>query len=142
MNASTHIHNKMANQLYKKVGRKYVPTSDPFAYEGLREGWWLVKVTPGCTSIRQAVQPHKAELEAAAKDKEDVIMDIIRKSTEAKPKEGIPLSEEARADWNALVAKHGKELSVIYYPSHQEVATRIMDKILGRQVYANNNSKY
>jgi hypothetical protein len=122
----------MANQLYKKVGRKYVPTSDPFAYEGLREGWWLVKVSSGCTSIRQALFPYKAELEAAAKDKEDAIMDIIREATEAKPKEGVPLSAEARADWNALVAKHGKEFSVIYYPSHQEVATKIIDKILGR----------
>jgi hypothetical protein len=142
MNASTRIYEKMANQLYKKVGRKYVPTSDPFAYEGLREGWWLVKVSSGCTSIRQALFPYKAELEAAAKDKEDAIMDIIREATEAKPKEGIPLSEEARADWTAFIAKHGKEFSVIYYPSHQEVATKIMDKILGRQVYANNNTKY
>ena len=132
MNASTRIYERMSNQLYKKVGRKYVPASDAYAYDGLREGWWLVKVSPGCTSIRQNLYPHKAEIEAAAKDKEEDIMEIIREASEAKPKEGVRLSEEARADWNALIDKHGKEFSVIYYPSHQDVATKIMDKLLGR----------
>ena len=131
MNASTRIYEKMANQLYKKVGRKYVPASDAHAYDGLREGWWLVKVSPGCTSIRQSLYPYKAELEAAAKDKEEDIMNIIREATKATPKEGVPLSEEARADWSAFIAKHGKEFSVIYYPSHNDVATKIMDKLLG-----------
>jgi hypothetical protein len=132
MNACKRIYEKMSNQLYKKVGRKYVPVSDAYAYDGLREGWWLVKVSPGCTSIRQSLYPHTAEIEAAAKDKEEDIMNIIREASEAKPKEGVRLSEEAHADWNALVAKHGEEFSVMYYPSHQDVATKIMDKLLGR----------
>jgi hypothetical protein len=46
MNAQTRIYEKMNQIRYKKVGRKYVQDNDPFALDGLREGWWLVKVAP------------------------------------------------------------------------------------------------
>ena len=69
MNAETRIYEKMNDQLYKKVGNRYVSYNDPYAYEGLREGWWLVKVQPGSTSIRQCLRPARAELQAALRDK-------------------------------------------------------------------------
>jgi hypothetical protein len=116
--------------LYKKVGKKYVPVNDPYAYEGLREGWWLVKVAEGSTTIRSIVYPSKAEIIAAAKDKEDQLVKIIRESSEAKPNEGVPLSEQCRKDWQWLIGKHGKELSVIYYPSFQENAEKIVNALL------------
>lgn len=123
---------RIANEtvLYKKVGKKYVQASDPWAYTGLREGWWLVKVSPGCTSIRSAVYPAKAEILAAAKDKEDQLVDIILKASQAKPKEGVPISEEARKDWEWFISKHGKEFNTIYYPSFQENAEKIVDALL------------
>jgi hypothetical protein len=130
MNASTRIYEKMNQQLYKKIGRKYVPVNDPYALDGLREGWWLVKVAPCSTSIRQCVYPHKAELQAAAKDKEDQLINIIRAASEAKPKEGVALSEQAHADWKAFVAKHGDEFSTMYYPSFQENAEKIVEALL------------
>ena len=116
--------------LYKKVGKKYVQASDPWAYTGLREGWWLVKVEAGFTSIRSAVYPAKAEILAAAKDKQDELVDIILKASEAKPKEGVPMSEQARKDWEWFISKHGKEFSTIYYPSFQENAEKIVDALL------------
>ena len=123
---------RIANEtiLYKKVGKKYVQASDPWAYTGLREGWWLVKVSSGCTSVRSAVYPAKAEILAAAKEKEDELVDIIRKVSEAKPKEGVPISEEARKDWQWFISKHGKEFNTIYYPSFQENAEKIVDALL------------
>lgn len=118
------------NQIrYKKVGRKYVQDNDPFAYEGLREGWWLVKVAPGSTSIRQQLRPHKAEITAAAREKEEELMDIIREASEARPAQN-PISPEALADWKAFVAKHGKEFSSLEYPSIQENAQRIIEALL------------
>lgn len=33
------IYDKMNQQLYRKVGRKYVAETDPYALDGLREGW-------------------------------------------------------------------------------------------------------
>jgi hypothetical protein len=123
---------RIANEtiLYKKVGKKYVQASDPWAYTGLREGWWLVKVSSGCTSIRSAVYPAKAEILAAAKEKEDELVDIIRKVSEAKPKEGVPMSEQACKDWEWFMSKHGKEFNTIYYPSFQENAEKIVDALL------------
>ena len=129
MNASMRIYDKMNQQLYKKVGRKYVPISDPYALDGLREGWWLVKVSPGSTSIRQQVYPAKAEISAAAKDKEDELLQIIREASEAKPAK-IPVSPEARADWQAFITKHGDEFTSLQFPSMQENAEKIIEALL------------
>jgi hypothetical protein len=96
----------------------------------LREGWWLIKVSPGCTSIRQQVFPSKAEIDAAIRDKEDVLIDIIRECCEAKPKEGVPLSEQALSDWRRFIAKHGEEFNMLHYPSLQECAEKIIKKII------------
>lgn len=131
MNSITRIAHK--TQLYKKVGKKYVEHNDPWAIEGLGDGWWLVKVAPGSKTIRSIVYPHNAEIIAAAKDKEDELVVIIREASEAKPKEGVPLSEECRKDWQALMEKHGKELSTIYFPSFQENAEKIVKALIGEK---------
>jgi len=129
MNAQQRIYNRMNEVFYKKVGRKYVQINDPYALDGLREGWWLVKVAAGSTSIRQAVYPHKAEIQAAAKDKEDKLVEIIRKASEARPQSN-PLTPEALADWQAFIAKHGKQFSLLEYPSIQENAEKIIEALL------------
>jgi hypothetical protein len=129
MNASMKIYDKMNQIRYKKVGRKYVQDNDPCAYDGLREGWWLVKVAPGSTSIRQQVYPSRAEISAAAKDKEDELVKIIREASEAKPVK-IPISPEALADWQAFIAKHGDEFTSLQFPSFQENAERIVEALL------------
>lgn len=130
MNAETRINLKQDQIRYKKVGRKYVQCNDPYAYDGLREGWWLVKVAPGSTSIRQVVYPHTAELQAAIKDKEDKLVNIIRECTEARPKEGLPLSDQAKKDWLHFIDKHGKEFNMLYYPSFQESAEKIIAALM------------
>jgi len=129
MNAQTRIYDKMSQIRYKKVGRKYVQENDPWAYEGLQEGWWLVKVAPGSTSIRQQVYPNKSEISAAARDKEDQLVDIIRKASEARPQQR-PLTPEALADWQAFIAKHGEQFTTLEYPSIQENAEKIIEALL------------
>ena len=129
MSAYTNIDYKMNEIRYKKVGRKYVQDNDPWAYTGLREGWWLVRVAAGSTSIRQQVHPHKAEITSAAREKEDQLMDIIRTASEARPSQN-PISPEALADWKAFIAKHGKEFSSLEYPSIQENAEKIIEALL------------
>jgi hypothetical protein len=129
MNSLNRIAHK--TQLYKKVGKKYIEHNDPWAIDGLEDGWWLVRVAPGSKTIRSIVYPHNAEIIAAAKDKEDELVAIIREASEAKPKEGVPLSEECRQDWKALMEKHGKELSTIYFPSFQENAEKIVKALIG-----------
>jgi len=128
MNALARISHK--TQLYKKVGKKYIEHNDPWALDGLQDGWWLIKVAPGSKTIRSIVCPHKAEILAAAKDKQDEVMDIIREASEAKPKEGVPMSEQARKDWQWFIDKHGKEFSTIYFPSFHENAEKIVEALL------------
>ena len=130
MKAIDRAYTKQNNTLFRKKGNKYVPVNDPWAYDGLREGWWLVKVQPGSTTIRSAVYPAQAELLAAAKDKEDEIIKIIREASEAKPKEGVPMSEQAFKDWQWFIDKHGKEFSTIHFPSFQENAEKIVEALL------------
>jgi hypothetical protein len=120
---------KQNNQLYKRVGRKYVQVNDVWAYDGLREGWWLVKVAAGSTSIRQQVYPNRAEITAAAKDKEDQLVDIIRTASEARPSQN-PISPEALADWKVFIGRHGKEFNSLEYPSIQENAEKIIKALL------------
>ena len=125
MTALERINYNKAEVLYKKIGRKYVTVNDPSVLNGLRDGFWLVKVAPGSTSIRQQVYPYKAEITAAVRDKEDQLVDIIRKASEARPSQN-PLTPEALADWQAFIAKHGKEFSSLEYPSIQENAEKIV----------------
>jgi hypothetical protein len=129
MNAKERIEHKEAQTIYKKVGRKYVPVSDIHAYDGLRAGWWLVKVSDGCTSIRAAIYPAKAELQAAIKDKEDEIIEVIRKASEARPQRR-PISEQAQKDWKWFIARNGEEFNTLEYPSIQENAEKIIEKLL------------
>jgi hypothetical protein len=129
MNAETRAYEKMNQIRYKKTGKQYVQDNDPWAYEGLREGWWLVKVAPGSTSIRQAVYPAKAEIMAAARDKEEQLVDIILKASEARPR-GLLLSEQAKADWDWFISRNGKEFNTLEYPSAQENAELIIAALL------------
>lgn len=130
MNAKERIDLKEDRARYKKVGKKYVQCNDYDAYEGLEDGWWLVKVQPYCKTMRACVYPDNAEILTATKDAEDRIVEIIRKAGEARPKEGVPLSEQAAADWKYFVQKHGAEFNMLYYPSLQENAEKILAAIL------------
>ena len=129
MNAVDRIAFKESQARYKKVGRKYILCNDYDAYEGLRDGWWLVKVAPSVKTMRAMVYPAKAELTAAIREKEDQIMDAIRKASEARPR-SIPLSEQAKKDWEWFIARNGKEFSTLEYPSMQENAENILKILL------------
>lgn len=131
MKALERIAHKENSTLYRKEGRKYVQVNDPYAYEGLREGWWLVQVRTGCTSIRSVVFPNRIEVEAAVKEKEDKIQEILLEATQVRPK-NRPVSPELKKDWDALIAKHGNELSMFEYDSIAEMSEKIIKKLLER----------
>jgi hypothetical protein len=132
MNAATRIAYNQDRIRYKKVGNKYVQCNDYDAYEGLADGWWLVKVEPYSKTIRACVHPHRAEVQAAAIDKQEQLIKIIDKAAQFRPKEGIPLSEQARIDWEFFISKHGKEFSILYGPSYHDCAKEIVETLLAR----------
>jgi hypothetical protein len=129
MNAQQRIAQVESDILYRKVGKRYIPVNDPNAYYGLEEGYWLVKVAPGCTSIRQCVYPDRAEIQAAMHKKADSIMDIIRKAGEARPTK-IKLTKSEQKDWETFIAKHGKSFNMLAYPSLHDVAEQIVEELL------------
>lgn len=130
MKAKDRIKVRGEQVLYRKVGKKFIPVNDPYAYNGLKNGWWLIKVTDGCTSIREAVYPDNAELEAAARDKEDELVEIIRKATQARPGQ-IFLSKEEKRDWDKFIKKYGDSFNNLYYPSFSDSAAQIIKTLKG-----------
>lgn len=129
MNANTRIAQVESNILYRKQGKRYIQVTDDNSYFGLQEGYWLVKIAPGCTSIRQCVYPDKAEIQAAAHNKQDKLLDIIREAGEARPQK-IKLTKEEHKDWQAFIKKHGDSFSILCYPSLQEVTEKIINELL------------
>lgn len=125
---------KEDQRVYRKVGKKFVPVNDPYAYDGLREGFWLIKIDKGCTSIRQQIYPDKAPLTAAARLIEDKLVDIIRKASEARPQKN-PLTLEEKKDWDKFINKHGESFNTLAYPSFQENAEKIIMAIVDEQGY-------
>jgi hypothetical protein len=125
---------KEDQRLYRKVGKKFVPANDPYSYDGLREGFWLIHITQGCTSIRQQIYPDKSRLTAAARLVEDKIIDIIRKVSEARPAK-TALTHEQKKDWEKFIKKHGESFSTLSYPSIQENAEKIIMAIVDEQGY-------
>jgi hypothetical protein len=134
MKAYQQILNKSDRDRYRKVGNRYVLCNDFDAYEGLEKGFWLVQVREGYTSIKRMVYPANAEIAAAAKLKEEKLLDVIREASEARPSK-LPISPEALADWNAFIAKHGQEFSMLQYPSWQENAEKIIKILLDKESY-------
>ena len=128
--ASTRAAIKEDQRLYRKVGKKFVPINDPYAYDGLRNGFWLIQVKDGCTSIRQEVYPDNACIHAAARLMEKELVDIVRKACEARPSK-TPLSPEEKKDWEKFIKKHGESFNTLHYPSFQENAEKIVKTLLG-----------
>ncbi len=123
---------KEDQRLYRKVGKKFVPDNDPYAYEGLRNGFWLIQVKDGSTAIRQEIYPDKAHISAAARVMEDKLVEIIRKAGEARPTK-TPLTQEQKKDWDKFIKKHGEAFHTLHYPSFQENAEKIVAALLGKE---------
>lgn len=121
---------KEDQRLYRKVGKKFVPANDPYAYDGLRNGFWLIQVKDGSTSIRQEIYPDKAPLHAAARLMEDKLIQIICGACEARPNK-TELSPEEKKDWEVFIKKHGHSFNTLSYPSIQESAEKIIKILLG-----------
>lgn len=115
-------------RVYRKQGKRYVAVDDPYACTGLTPGWWLVKVTEGCTSMRMTLRPDRAEIDAAFKDAVDVVQKIIADALMARPTK-TKLTEEQAADWNALAAKHGDCFRMLEYKSIKEIAEQVVEQV-------------
>lgn len=126
--AATHIAHKRAQTLYARKGSRYVQVSDPWAYDSLREGTYLVQVRPGSTTIRQAVWPDRAEVDAALRDLEDELVDLIGKAARARPTKQ-QLTPEERRLWDELLRVGGDGWNLLSYDSIADIADTITRRV-------------
>jgi hypothetical protein len=116
-------------KLYQKIGKRYYPISDLHAYEGLRQGAWLVTVDDGCTSIRRSVEPDNIAVEAAFKYAADRLTKIIAKYSEERPKT-TPLTPLEQKAVKAYYDVMGKEKILYFeYPALATMAEEIIAEV-------------
>jgi hypothetical protein len=116
--------------LYKRTSKgRYIPVTDPWAYDGLRDGHWHVIVRPGSTSIRQAVYPDYPELEAALLDLEDYLVALLSEACKLKPRAGVNMRPETAAAWERLIRVGGEEMRTLSSASLTEIAQKVTSKV-------------
>ena len=93
----------MKEELYKKVGRRYKPVNDPWAYDGLREGHWHVWVRPGSVTIREFVFPNKYEVLAAIEEVKEAMIEAMLKHNTVKLQAITKKEKKAAAAYRAIM---------------------------------------
>jgi len=115
-------HPRYGTEVYKKENGKFVPVNDPYAYDGLSEGAWLVIVEPGSKSIRKAVHPSFLKLEASLRYLEDGLCKAMSKAGELRPRTTRISEKEARA-WKTFHDIMGDDMPTLFeYASYSEIA--------------------
>ena len=128
---------RYGRQLYEKVGKKFVPVNDPYAYDGLGKGSWLVIVKPGSKSIRTAIRPSFVELEASLRYLEDGLCEAMRKAGEMRSKTAQISLKEQKA-WKVFMKTMEKDMPTLFeYASYSEIAEAGCEYI--RKIMTENN---
>ena len=124
-------------QYYIKRGKKYIPFHDPYAYEGLSKGAWLVIVEESGKSIRTVINPKFIELDTALRYLEDGLCSAISAASKMRPNVTVMSKKEQRA-WDAYRKIMGKDIPRYFsFPSNHEIAEKGCDYI--RKIMLDNN---
>lgn len=87
----------MKEELYKKVGRRYVQVNDPWAYDGLQEGHHHVWVRPGSVTIREFILPDKQGVTAAIEEVREGMVAAMQEANKSTPRNRSLSVKETRA---------------------------------------------
>jgi len=87
----------MKEELYKKVGRRYVGVNDPWAYDGLREGHHHVWVRPGSVTVREFVLPSKRDVSAAIEEAREAMVEAMQEANKFRPRSRSLSPRETKA---------------------------------------------
>ena len=106
---------------YKKEGRRYIPVNeyDQELMDSFPKGSHLVVCYLNGQSTRYNIDPNYAALIAAGRVAEDAISEVIRKSTDLRPRTK-PITQEQKAAWDHLVKVLGEESHYLEWPSARE----------------------
>ena len=102
----------MEEELYRKVGRRYVRVNDPWAYTGLMEGHHHVWVRPNSVTIREFVLPNNHSVSAAIEEVRDAMVKALQEANKFRPK--IPLSKKEAEAIKAYQKVMGEDATIIF----------------------------
>ena len=103
----------MKEELYRKVGRRYVRENDPWGYDGLREGQHHVWVRPNSVTIREFVVPSNHSVSAAIEEVREAMMDAVQEANKSRPRNRSLSAKETRAI-KAYREVMGKDAEMIF----------------------------
>ena len=123
----------MQEQLYRKVKNRYLPVNDPYAYEGLSEGTWVVVVKPGQRSMRIQTCSDFSRLDAALLEFGEHLTTAIQKHSALRPS-SRKMSEKEQKAWAAFKKTMGNDMPFVVgeYPSAHEIAQNAIESLKQR----------
>lgn len=124
----------MADTLYKKVGRRYVPVReyDEEYRNSDAEGAYLKIVRPGRTSSRSIIEPEFAPLIAAGMIAEDAIVSSIMHASELQP-QPAPLTAEQKEAWENLKQTFDGAMQGLVRESAAAIKSAALDTMIAEQ---------
>jgi hypothetical protein len=118
--------------LYRKVGRRYVAVAehDPAFYDGVAYGTHMVTVKHGQRTTWFNVEPDNAAVLAVLCEHEGVLLDALRKATDARVARCVPTEKEqkAYAAWKAVM---GDESMALTRQSAADVLRALREAVVG-----------
>lgn len=125
--------------VYKKIGRKYVQVNDPFAWDGLTDGVWIVTVKPGVKTARIQVSEDFDGLSAALESFRQDLIDSMYESSIAKPSKEMTKAEKKH--WDNYVEQAGKDvLSYFSYAGLYGIADNAI-KLFNEKINSRKNKE-
>ena len=108
-------------KFYIKRGSKYIPYNDPYAYDGLHNGTWLVVIDKG-VSCRSLIKPKCMELEAALHFLQEGLCRALSEKSKMRPKQ-VKMSKKEQKAWKIFEKTMGKDMPQYFeYASFSEIA--------------------
>jgi len=114
----------MTETFYKKVQRRnrvrYEPVLQHETFGALPEGFYMVRVKPGKTSVRQRIYPATDEVEAALRIAEDAMLDALREADKLIPR-NTPITPAQQKAWRKFEKAMGDGMYALERASLQEI---------------------
>jgi hypothetical protein len=116
----------MNEKLYKKVGRKYVAINDPYCFDGLTEGLWVVNVNPNGHTSRIALAQDLDALDGSLEEFKQFLVDSLIEASKIKNNQKQTKKQERF--WRDYVNIAGKDvLTLFQYDSLYDIASNAIE---------------
>jgi hypothetical protein len=118
----------MSEQYFVKKNGRYVAVNDPYAYDGLGIGAWLVVVQKNGLSARSKINPKTLELQAALFYLKEFLCHEIYEASKMHPC-SVVMSEKEKKAWRAFRKIVGKDIPrYFHYDSIHDIVEKACDR--------------